>query len=74
MGKSFCFLDLHAPVLLHLEVLHEVLHLEVLHLEMLHKVLHILLHEEVQRYKEKFFKAGLTSLKHILIYSTLPSS
>ena len=57
------------------EVLHlEVLHLEVLHLEVLHEVLHVFLHLEVQGYKENFVKARLTRLKHILIYSTLPSS
>ena len=64
MGKSsfdvFSFLHVHVLVLLHLKVLHE--------------VPRVLLHLEVQGYKENFVKAGLTHLNDILIYSTLPSS
>ena len=41
----------------------------LLRLEVLHEVLHVLLHLEVQGYKEDFVKVGLTRLKHILIYS-----
>ena len=65
----FLFSRCSYTVLLHLEVLHEALHLEVLHLEVLHEVLHVLSHLEVQGYKEDFVKAELTRLKHILIYS-----
>ena len=65
----FLFSRCSCTVLLRLEVLREVLHLEVLHLEVLHEVLHVLLHLEVQGYKEDFVKVGLTRLKHILIYS-----